>query len=271
MAGINFGTKATNYEESGLVQKLNADILLDLAVISGQADVLDLGCGPGGVTAKIAGLTGGKVVGIDLSEGMIEQAKAAYGDIANLDFQVKDATKLGFNNEFDSIFCNSAFQWFRNPDRVLNECYRALKPGGIMVIQSPATSQYCPVFITAIEEIANHPQTGFIFSHFRNPLFMLNSAEEYTELLKRAGFNVEYSQLRNESNCFSVKQVLGIFKSGAENAYLNQEYYDLVFDDAYIHTCRNIIAAAIQNMADHEDRVDLRFTRIYLRAGKGLD
>lgn len=267
MSGINFDAKAKIYEETGLVQKMNAEILLELAGSQRLGDVLDLGCGPGGAAAKIAGLTKGRVVGVDLSGEMIKQAKAVYA-LANLEFAEKDAARLGFNQAFDTIFCNSAFQWFQQPDRVLEECFKALKPGGIMVVQAPATAQYCPVFIKAVAAVASDPATAAIYRHFRNPLLLLDTAEEYSQLFIRNGFHVDHSKLVPESNLFSEEKVLGIFKSGAENAYLNQEYYETALNDGYIDAFRSIIKRTIQSLADSEGNLNLRFTRIYLKASK---
>lgn len=268
MSSVNFDSTAKSYEEIGLVQKAAADILLYLAEINGHKNVLDLGCGPGNITAKIARLTKGKVVGVDLSAEMIKTAQSNYGSQTNLDFQVKDAVTLEFINEFDTIFCNSAFQWFQKPNQVLTGCLEALKPGGSMLIQAPATAQYCPVFVEAIEKIAIDPKTSIIFSHFHSPFFMLETADEYTQLFTKNGFKVDYSQQIHESNRFSAEQVFGIFQSGAENAYLNQAYYDIAINDVYINTFRSIIRDTMQSFADQEGLLDLSFIRIFLKASR---
>lgn len=268
MSEISFDSKAAVYEDKSLIQKLNADSLLTLADTSRLGDILDLGCGPGGAAAKIASLTTGRVVGVDLSAEMIKQAKSVHGYLPNVEFQIKNAVHLDFNNDFDTIFCNAAFQWFQEPDRVLQGCLQALKPGGTMFVQATATSRYCPVFLKAIETIAGHPETASVFSHWHSPFLFLDSAEAYRKLFSDHGYRVDICELRNESNPFTVEQVVDIFKSGAENGYLNQAYYDIKISDAYIAACRSIIKKVFQSLADSDGIIDLAFTRVYIKAVK---
>lgn len=270
MQKLDFTSKAACYEETGLVQKLTADILLDLAGINSSGNVLDLGCGPGGTTAKIAKMTSGQVVGIDISKGMIEKARTTYCGRPNLSFEVKDASHLGYVNQFAYIFCNSAFQWFTNPEPVIRECWKALKPGGSISIQAPATHRYCPLFVEAVAGFASNQDTAATFKHFTSPYFLLGSAMEYRELFSYWGFEVDYCELKTEINRFSVDQIIGIFKSGAENGYLNQDYYDIALDSNFIYTCREIFKTLVQSKAGLDGKVDLEFTRVYLKAYKPL-
>lgn len=265
---INFGSKAFNYEQTGLVQKRTSLILLEMMDIADQSNVLDLGCGPGGTTRKIAALTKGRVLGIDVSEGMINEARRSSEVLSNLDFQVKDAADLGYKNEFDRIFCNSAFQWFSNPYQVLAESFHALKPAGIMGIQAPATTNYCPVFLAAMARVAEHPQTGPVFSKFQSPYIFLESAEDYTNLFSSVGFQIISSELVKELNCFSVEEAFGVFQSGAENGYLNQQYYEIPIDDSYIDTFRRLVKETFQDLANSEGMLELSFVRVYLLAKK---
>lgn len=62
--------------------------------------ILDVGCGTGDLAAQIAEL-GAKVIGIDQSESMIEQANQKFGHIP---FYVKDAQHLGYSKQFDAVF-----------------------------------------------------------------------------------------------------------------------------------------------------------------------
>ncbi|HWP95880.1 MAG TPA: methyltransferase domain-containing protein [Syntrophomonadaceae bacterium] len=268
MSDINFGSKALMYEEKGLVQKATSEILLKLLSISGQEDVLDLGCGPGGVTQRIAAMTSGQVVGVDVSPGMIEEALVSGTNFSNLNFMVRDASQLGFSKQFDLIYSNSAFQWFDQPNNALQECYNALKPGGRMGIQAPATSLYCPVFIAAVEKAVRNPVTAPIFESFTSPWFFLESTAEYSTLFEDAGFSVQYSRLIQESNRFTPEEVFGIFQSGAENGYLNQAYYSLPLSDDYIQTFRKLVKETIHALADQQGMVELTFTRVYLVARK---
>src|SRR5208337_2843127 len=107
----------------------------------------------GRTTREIARRTEGIVVGTDISGSMINEAISNNAGQPNVSFLVKDAECLGISNSFDVIYCNSAFQWFSHPKKVLKQCFAALKPGGRMGIQAPATSLYCPNFVSAIEQV----------------------------------------------------------------------------------------------------------------------
>ena len=70
MTDVNFNSKAFTYANNALVQKSASEILLNLLSIQKGEDVLDLGCGPGHITKKIAQITEGTVMGIDISQGL---------------------------------------------------------------------------------------------------------------------------------------------------------------------------------------------------------
>jgi len=231
-------------------------------------DVLDLGCGSGSVTRKIALLTKGMVVGIDNSGGMINEAvRNSYGQ-ANLSYLVKNAECLGFINQFNVIFCNSAFQWFQNPQKVLEQCYTALKSGGRMGIQAPATANYCPTFVAAEEKVSANPATKKIYSCFNKQWFFWDSDEEYRQIFEDCGFKVVKCELIEESTRYSTEQVYKIYQSGAENGYLNQSFYTVPLTNTYIDTFRLLVKDAIEEQSDESGLVDLKFMRIYLVAEK---
>ncbi|MFZ5596548.1 MAG: methyltransferase domain-containing protein [Bacillota bacterium] len=268
MKGIDFSSKASFYEENALVQKAASEVLLNLVSIKENEDVLDLGCGSGGVTRKIALLTRGVVVGADLAVGMINEAVRSGNNQGNVSYLVRDAEKLGFTEKFDVIYCNSAFQWFPDPKKVLQQCFAALKPGGRMGIQAPATSMYCPNFVTAVERVKANPLTRGIFNFFKSPWMFLDTAEEYRDLFEGCGFQVTHCRLSEESSRYTPEQAYNIYKSGAENGYLNQAYYSVQLTNEYIDTFRLLVKESIKEQTDQSGMVDLKFVRIYLVAEK---
>jgi ubiquinone/menaquinone biosynthesis C-methylase UbiE len=268
MSNINFTTTAHLYEQNAMVQKLASEVLLGLLSVRDGEDVLDVGCGSGGVTKKIALLTTGRVVGTDTSEGMITEAVRNGSGQRNLSYFVKDAEYLGFTNEFDVIYCNSAFQWFPHPHKVLEQCFAALKPGGRMGIQAPATSMYCPNFLQAIEKVRANPATREIFGSFKSPWFFLESEEEYRQLFRDCGFHVKTCELKEESTRYTTDEAYRIYQSGAENGYVNQSFYQVPLTDDFVETFRNLVKESIQEQSDESGFVNLKFTRVYLVAHK---
>jgi trans-aconitate methyltransferase len=264
MTEVNFNSKAVTYANNALVQNSASENLLDLLSIQPGEDVLDLGCGPGHITKKIAQITDGTVMGIDISQGMIEQAINSNKEIPNLRYSVMDAEDFELPINFDVILCNSSFQWFKRPEQVLIHCFNALKQGGRIGVQAPATQLYSPNFVAAIEKIRIHPDTREIFKNFENPWFFLESKEEYEQLFQSCGFDVIYSELRDESNLFSIEQAYRIFQSGAENGYLNQSFYTVPLTDEYINAFSGLVKESFKEQADNSGMIDLKFKRIYV-------
>ena len=93
--------------------------------------ILDLGCGDGVLTRKLADL-GCEVVGIDSSAAQIEAARKL-----ELDARVMNAEALPFTEEFDAIFSNAVLHWIKNADSMIASVYRALKPRGRFVAERP--------------------------------------------------------------------------------------------------------------------------------------
>lgn len=268
MYGINFSNVAGVYERSALVQKSASKVLLDLLGIKEKEDILDLGCGPGNITVEIAKRTNGQICGVDMAAGMIEKAGQREIIPGNVSFAVKDAAHLGFSSEFDVIFCNSAFQWFTRPDDVLRQCFKALKPCGRIGIQAPATRNYCPNFVAAEEKIRNNPVTGGVFSGYRSSWFFLENVQDYAHLFERNGFIVKHCEIVREENLYTVDQAYQIYQSGAENGYLNQDYYPVILSPKYIEMFRMLIRQTIAEQAREDGLVPIVFHRIYLVAEK---
>ena len=86
--------------------------------------ILDIGCGEGALTQRIAD-RGSTVVGIDNSESMIGAARAA-----GLDAHLLAAEDMKFDAAFDAAFSNAALHWMLAKEKVAAAIHRALKPGG---------------------------------------------------------------------------------------------------------------------------------------------
>lgn len=120
--GKRYERTSTHQKEwgTGLIEELN---------LRGDERILDVGCGDGALTAKMAeAVTDGTVIGIDASKGMIEAAKRHTGK--NLSFQQLDVINLKFNEEFDIVFSNAVLHWVKDHRTLLELLYRALRPSG---------------------------------------------------------------------------------------------------------------------------------------------
>jgi SAM-dependent methyltransferase len=111
--------------------------LIRLLDVQPNETVLDIGCGNGGFTVQLTEIAH-KVVGIDSSVEMLQEANKLTSDIDNISFQEGDAEQLPFENtSFDKVLACMVINTLNNPASVKNvfsEAYRVLKPGGKFVI-----------------------------------------------------------------------------------------------------------------------------------------
>jgi SAM-dependent methyltransferase len=99
-----------------------------------DARVLDVGCGPGTITAGLADrVPGGRVTGVDAAAEVIEQARELAGERANLDFATADVYALDYpDGTFDVVQAHQVLQHLGDPVRALREMRRVTRPGGIV-------------------------------------------------------------------------------------------------------------------------------------------
>ncbi|HLO83972.1 MAG TPA: methyltransferase domain-containing protein [Nostocaceae cyanobacterium] len=147
--------------------------------------ILDLGCGTGQLTEKIA-IAGAEILGIDAAPSMIETAKANY---PQLRFQVGDARNFQVDKPCDAIFSNATLHWIKEADAVIACISQALKPGGRFVAEfgyRRNIDAIAQALETSLAKIGiPEPQT-------RNPWYF-PSLGEYVSKLEQQGFDVTYA------------------------------------------------------------------------------
>ncbi|TYC58269.1 malonyl-ACP O-methyltransferase BioC [Marinobacter sp. BW6] len=135
-----FGTASGTYESASRLQRFMGNTMLqkfqsrDIRQLDSTA--LDLGCGTGWFTRKFADLEQiGPLTGVDLSPGMLEQARANGPD--GISWILGDAEHLPLpDDSVDLIFSNLMIQWCDDPCAVLGECRRILRPGGRLMVST---------------------------------------------------------------------------------------------------------------------------------------
>jgi ubiquinone/menaquinone biosynthesis C-methylase UbiE len=112
--------------------------LLRLVAFDGYRgrSVLEVGCGAGVDLARFA-KGGATVTGVDLAASAIELARANFAQ-QGLEgaFEVADGEHLPFpDNSFDLVYAHGVVQYTANPQKLVAECRRVLKPGGEAIVQ----------------------------------------------------------------------------------------------------------------------------------------
>jgi trans-aconitate 2-methyltransferase len=144
--------------------------LIDELDLRGDETILDLGCGEGTLTARLASLVPhGGAVGMDSSSSMIGAARKL--ETRNLRFIVRDVDDLDFISGFDVIFSNAALHWVTDHDRLLVNVHRALKPGGLARFNFAGDGN-CSNFFAVVREVMAEPRFVAYFEGWEWPWYM---------------------------------------------------------------------------------------------------
>jgi len=176
------------YGRSSSFQQRMADELIAKMDLKGSERVLDIGCGDGKVTAAIARrVPSGSVVGIDSSEAMIRHASSHFTgeSYKNLSFACRDARDLTYTGKFDCIFSNAALHWIPEQDRVLSGVFRALVPGGRMLVQLGGRGNASQV-LSVLDGMTGSPKWREYFYNFTFA-YGFFSDDQYRKFLTGAG------------------------------------------------------------------------------------
>tara|TARA_B100002003_G_C14065713_1_gene512879 strand:+ start:280 stop:1023 length:744 start_codon:yes stop_codon:yes gene_type:complete len=165
------------YEDShSYVWKLGAD-LVNLCDLKEGMSVLDLGCGTGHLTHQIH-LSSAKVIGIDISQRMITQAKKNY---PHLEFIRADATKLNLPEQFDVVFSNATLHWIKQSESVVEIISQSLKPSGKLVAEFGGKGNVWHIIRALSSELGQNMINPWYFP----------SVSEYSNLLEKHGLEVK--------------------------------------------------------------------------------
>lgn len=143
-------------------------------------NLLDLGCGDGVLTQKIAE-SGAHVMGVDASESFINSAQEK-----GLNATVMDGHALTFDQAFDGVFSNAALHWMLDPEKVIAGVHKALKPNGRFVGEFGGFGNVAAV--SAAMGAVGAAMNGD--TRLAGPWFF-PTVEEYTDMLEKGGFKIE--------------------------------------------------------------------------------
>ncbi|MGH7824186.1 MAG: class I SAM-dependent methyltransferase [Candidatus Binatia bacterium] len=183
MGETTFWNPASYARNARFVSDLGEPLLQLLDPKPGEV-ILDLGCGDGALTDKIAAF-GCTVYGVDASHPQIQAARNR-----GLQGLVMDGRRLGFKRSFDAVFSNAALHWMKQPEQVAAGVSNALKSGGRFIgefggkgnVETIHSVLHAALRCRGIDPVSIDP-------------WYYPSPEEYTRLLTALGFNVGYIEL----------------------------------------------------------------------------
>ncbi len=177
-----------DYERNSSAQEKWADALVSDLDLEGDEHILDIGCGDGKITAKIAlRVPDGFVLGIDSSQDMIDFAQKKFppSSHANLRFELGDALSLDFDREFDLATSFACLHWIEDHLTVLKGVHRSLKPGGRLLFQCGGRGNAGDL-IASTEGLIREVEWSRYFQGFRFP-YHFYGTEGYHIWLEQSG------------------------------------------------------------------------------------
>jgi trans-aconitate methyltransferase len=175
---------ASAYAATGrFVADLAGGVVALLAPQPGES-VLDLGCGDGALTEKLAA-TGAILTGVDSSPAMVAAARAR-----GLNVVEASGDALPFTGDFDAVFSNAALHWMPRAEAVIAGVHRALRPGGRFVAEMGGHGN-----IAAIRVALQATLTPFNIDAESLAASFYPSPAHYRRLLESAGFTVRSIEL----------------------------------------------------------------------------
>ena len=159
----------------------NRTDLVDLLAPRPGERILDVGCGTGHLTARIA-QAGAKVVGID-------RARQNYPDLR---FEQGDVRNLTYGQEFEAVFSNAVLHWVRPPEAAVEGIRQALKPGGRFVAELGGEGNIA-LILDAVDSARK--ELGVPGLTTTRSTFFFPSPDEYTSILESHGFSVTQADM----------------------------------------------------------------------------
>jgi trans-aconitate 2-methyltransferase len=154
--------------------------------------IIDLGCGTGENTVELARRAGDAcVIGLDSSPAMLRRANELRVRLeaelrARVEFRLGDLRDFEAEREYSIIFSNAALHWVANHRAVLAACFRALTPGGTLVIQVPANDHETAQ--ATIAALANEAPWRDFMAGATPPSRSVASPSHYSTMLAQIGF-----------------------------------------------------------------------------------
>ena len=146
--------------------------------------ILDLGCGDGALTEKIAA-AGCRVLGIDTSMAQLQAAHSRHLPVA-----VMDGQRLCFKRRFDAVFTNAALHWMKQAEKVVEGVANSLKPQGRFVGEFGGKGN-----VEIIRQALHNGLRKRAIEPWGIDPWYYAAPEEYSALLQRFGFTVDYIEL----------------------------------------------------------------------------
>ncbi|TXD38165.1 methyltransferase domain-containing protein [Lujinxingia vulgaris] len=168
--------------------RLIDDLEVDLVSRYGRGkDVLEVGCGTGLILERVAKVAR-KAVGIDLSPGMLEQARAR-----GLEVSEGCATELPFEDAtFDVVYSFKVLAHVQDIRKAVAEAARVVRPGGVLLLEfyNPRSIRYLAKTLGGPQKISDATRESAVYTRWDDPETVTSYLPEGVDLMEWAGVRV---------------------------------------------------------------------------------
>jgi len=169
------------YGQNGAFVHELADGVLEWLAVQPGEQVLDLGCGDGQLSTRLAA-AGALVMGVDTSSEMVSAA-CSLGVAA----EQASAEQLPFpDGTFDAVFSNAALHWVRGQNAMMAEVRRVLKPGGRFAAEMGGQGNIAAIRVALMAVLGRHGHAGD-----EDGVNYYPTADGYQRRLEAHGFKVQ--------------------------------------------------------------------------------
>jgi trans-aconitate methyltransferase len=201
---------AAAYARHSSLQQAMAEEILDTLQLHGHERVLDVGCGDGRITARIAErLPEGSAVGVDPSADMIAFASRSFADRSNLLFEQGDARRLSHRNAFDRVVSFNALHWVPELEMAVRSLRAVLEPAGGAVLRFVGAGPRKSLE-AVLEELRRLPAWRAHFEDFAPP-YIHPAPEHFAAIVERCGFRVLHQESVDRSWRFGSREAFAGF------------------------------------------------------------
>lgn len=252
---------ARAYTRLGEPQLRWAMALLEQLDLTGDETVIDAGCGSGRVTALLLDrLPRGRVIAIDVSAAMLEQARAALGDAGGrIEYVHGDLVSSTIERVADVVFSAAVFHWI--PDhRALFRClFAALVPGGRLHAQCGGVGNLSRILDRADDVARRHAFASSLAGFARTTTFA--TPEDTASRLVDTGFAEVRAWLTPAPTPFADRTTYAEF---IEKVVLRDHLArmpDAALQRAFVHVLTDLAARDAPPLNLDYVRLDIRATR----------
>jgi ubiquinone/menaquinone biosynthesis C-methylase UbiE len=160
---------------------------IELLSLTTGAHVLDVCCGAGASSLPAAELVGprGKVIGVDISQKLLELARKKATGFTNIDFELGDLLALRFSNDsFDAVVCVFGIFFVPDMEMAVRELWRCVRPGGQLAMTTWGPNLFEPAngaFWRSIKKVRPDLHKAF------NPWDRINDPKGLEKILNGGG------------------------------------------------------------------------------------